>query len=354
MISDNLLPLRHLDAPMSQSSIPPSDKNPIDISVILESGEALFRSGDEADALPRFEQAAALGSAPAMTWLGYVYLKGKGATVDAGAALQWFTKAAEAGDAEAMNWIGRMYESGNGVVRDKTTARNWYLKAAEAGDADGQHCLAAMFDQAGEREEAERWIKTAADQGYAPSIEWINNINASRLISERRYAEAIPALEKSADGGSGWAHENLGYVYWNRSGAPNDLERALRHYEAAYHSGRHSLANPIGGLYFRLGRPDSALSWYRRDNHSPISSLYWQYRTLRAHPRLQAHSGECGELLREAAGAGHVIAKRDLALLMMQGRAGFGTRLQGLREWLGIFRYALRIVMNDENDERLR
>src|ERR1700752_2912099 len=92
----------------------------------LNAAKALFRSGDEAGALPLFNELAETGSAPAMTWVGYIYLYGKGVAVDTVAAFEWFSKAVEAGDAEAMMWIGYIHHYGHGVPVDFSLAREWY------------------------------------------------------------------------------------------------------------------------------------------------------------------------------------------------------------------------------------
>ena len=376
--------------PMSESAIPPNEQSLSTPNGELDSVKALFRSGDEAGAFPLFEKLAERGSAPAMTWVGYLYLEGKGAAVDTDAALRWFAKAVEAGDAEAMCWIGYMHYSGSGVAKDMAAARQWYLKAAEAGDSDamsrlgqmysfgngvgidmaaarhwyskaaqsghaeGQHRLASVLDQAGEREEAERWVRKAADQGYEPSVDWVRDRTTHQMLKEKRYEHALPVLEKAANAGSAWAHEWLGSMHWSGHGVVKDLDRSLQHYEAAYDGGRHSVATIIGRLHFVAGRPDAALEWLRRNSLRPSSSLYWQYRVVDAHPHLQRRPGESDELLRKAAEAGHVFAKRDMALRMIKGRKSLGTRLQGLRGLLGGFPHALRVIKNDENDERLR
>lgn len=48
----------------------------------LDFAVARYRSGDEVGAVPLFQKLADAGSAPAMTWVGYVYLEGRGVPVD--------------------------------------------------------------------------------------------------------------------------------------------------------------------------------------------------------------------------------------------------------------------------------
>ncbi len=224
-----------------------------------------------------------------------------------------------------MTWIGYIYFSGIGVPTAEAAARQWYLKAAEAGDAEGQHRLAWMLEKAGQLEEAERWIRKAADQGYSASVRWVRGRSAYDLICAKRYDEALPILKTLSDEGSAWAHECLGWIYWHGHGVRKDTDQSIQHYEAAYDGGQLSAANVLGGLYFRKGHPETALLWWRKATEKPISMLYWQYRVTKAHPQLEAYSGESDALLIEAADAGHVMAKRDIALRMMKGQRSFGT-----------------------------
>jgi hypothetical protein len=250
---------------MSEDPKPSNETGRLDRERHLDLAEALYRSGDETGAFSLFEKLANLGSAPAMTWIGSMYLDGNGAAVDTDAALQWFSKAAELGDAEAMRWIGWMYYSGRGVATDLdaarqwylkaanagdadamsrlahvyffgsgvaidvATARRWYLKAAEAGDALGQQSLATMLYEAGEREEAERWYRKAADQGQLASINWLSLLNAHKMCNAKRYDEALPTLTTAANAGSAWAHEMLGHPYWNGRGLRKDRVRSIQH-----------------------------------------------------------------------------------------------------------------------------
>jgi TPR repeat protein len=281
-----------------------------------------------------------------------MYFYGDGVDVDYVAAYEWYSKAGRAGDADGMSRLGHMYYFGHGVAADKVAARQLYSKAAEAGDANGQHCLAATLVEAGEYDEADRWLRKAAEQGYEPSINSLRERTAHRMLKDERFREALPLLEQTASAGSAWAEEWLGYMHAAGRGVRKNPEKSIRHYEFAYEGGRHS-ANNVGRAHFRAERAEAALDWFRKDPYYPSSSLYWQHRVLKAHPHLQQYPEEADEILVKAADAGHVYAKRDLALRMIKGQRQFGTRLQGLRAWWHMMRHAYRLVMNDVDDERL-
>ncbi|SEC65810.1 hypothetical protein SAMN05519104_1811 [Rhizobiales bacterium GAS188] len=303
---------------MPENPISSNEGSQPDLDQELEAAVSLYEAGDEAGARLSFEKLAELGSAPAMTWLGYILYFGRG------------------------------------VAADKAEAHRWYSKAAVAGHAEAQHGLAALLDEAGDREEAERWVRKAADQGYQPSVSWVSEADAYKMLKDKRFDEALPVLRSAAEAGSAWAHEVLGWMCWTASGVRRDYGQAIEHYRTAYDGGRDIVARDIGRLHLNSGHPEIALEWLRKGIRKPISSLYWQYAVIKRHPHLARHPDELDVLLKQAAAAGHAFARRDLALRMMKGHRQFGTRLQGLCAWFGLFPYILRLVRNDENDERLK
>ena len=77
---------------------------------------------DYATAQSWFLEAAELGDARSMYFLGYMYSKGLGVEADQEKSAQWYLKSAEAGYITSMYTIGRRYELGNGVEQNTETA----------------------------------------------------------------------------------------------------------------------------------------------------------------------------------------------------------------------------------------
>lgn len=192
-----------------------------------------------------------------------------------------------------------------GVPVDLDAARLWYSRSAEEGDPTGQHNYASVFFTAGESEEAARWMRKSAAQGHEPAIKWVRQ------------------------------------------------DDAHKHYEAAFEGGRHVVARYAGIANFRANAPEVALEWLRKVTSTPTSSLYWQFRVLDVNSRLERYAGECNDLLVKAADAGHLYAHRALAMRMIKGQRNFGTRLQGLRMFLGVLPQVKRIVENNLEDDLL-
>ena len=86
---------------------------------------------------------------------------------DYAAAVAAWTPFAAAGDADALFNLGQAYKLGRGVTADAATARDYYRKAATKGHLPAQANLGIALFQAGEKPEAIKWLRTAADRGEA-------------------------------------------------------------------------------------------------------------------------------------------------------------------------------------------
>ncbi len=139
----------------------------------------------------------------------------------AGAVAVW-QPFANAGDADAMFNIGQAYKLGRSVPKDEAQARDWYRKAAMKGHRPAQANLGIMLFQAGEKLEAVRWLKAAADQ---------NEMRAQYV---------------------------LGVAYWNGDGAPRSLMLAYAYLSRAAQLGLPEASNALGTLETRLTAADRA------------------------------------------------------------------------------------------------
>ena len=71
---------------------------------------------------------------------------------------------ASAGDPDAMFNMAQAHKLGRAVPRDLALARDYYRKAATKGHLPAQANLGILLFQAGEKVEATRWLKAAADR----------------------------------------------------------------------------------------------------------------------------------------------------------------------------------------------
>ncbi len=137
----------------------------------------------------------------------------------AGAVAMWQPYAL-AGDADAMFNLGQAYKLGRAVPVDKALARDWYRKAALKGHLPAQANLGILLFQAGEKAEAVRWLKSAADR---------NEMRAQYV---------------------------LGVAHWNGDGVPRSLALAYAYLARASAQGLAEATNALGNLSAALSPQD--------------------------------------------------------------------------------------------------
>ena len=148
-----------------------------------------------------FIRAASLGNEWAIKNI-FFQSKVKGTNPDFKEVMAWFKEAAELGDAGAMYYVGLLYEVREEEEWDRKEAITWYKKAADLGNADAMYRLGYIHEDGlftGKRdffEEAMKWYKKAADLGNADAI-WRIGINI--YSKEKKHEEAMKWFRKTAD-----------------------------------------------------------------------------------------------------------------------------------------------------------
>ncbi len=127
----------------------------------------------------------------------------------AGAVTMWQPLAA-AGNPDAMFNMGQANKLGRGLPRDDRKARDWYRRAAERGHRPAQANLGILLFQDGEKAEALKWLKTAADAGE-PRAQYVYGVahwNGDGL--KKSLVMAYAYLARGADQGLDEARSALG------------------------------------------------------------------------------------------------------------------------------------------------
>jgi TPR repeat protein len=162
----------------------------------FDEGVAAYDRGDYATALREFRPLAEQGDAGAQSYLGSMYLKGKGVPEDHAEAVTWYRKAAEQGNAIAQMNLGSMYAKGKGVAQDFVEAVKWYRAAAELGNADALTNLGVMYSNGyGVPQDyvlAHMWFNLAAGRGdYEAAVfreETAEHMTAKQITEAQRLA----------------------------------------------------------------------------------------------------------------------------------------------------------------------
>ena len=164
----------------------------------VERGLVMLRQGEQ------------LGNATAQCRLGTCYMNGIswGVEQDIGRALELYRLAADQGNPAAQYNLGLCYDNGTGVERDVGRAVELYRLAAEQGNAAAQNNLANRY-KTGQR-----------DTRLEKDVQW-----------------AVQLYQMAADGGNTSALCNLALCYEDGTGVEQDVGRAVELYRLAADQG---------------------------------------------------------------------------------------------------------------------
>ncbi|HPN84199.1 MAG TPA: tetratricopeptide repeat protein [Victivallales bacterium] len=133
-----------------------------------------------------FEISAASGNPRAIFSLGVLAKEGIGETPDSLKAARLFLSAAKLGDARSQFNLGVIYKNSDGFPKDIPASVFWFRKAAEQGDERAQIEMVKFFLDGENRdlvskEEADKYLKLAADKGNKDAINIMNNLDVNKI-----------------------------------------------------------------------------------------------------------------------------------------------------------------------------
>jgi len=138
---------------------------------------------------------AETGDANAQMDVGLHYLYAIGAKRSLTNAVQWVRKSADQSFAPAEYTLGIFYKYGLGVSSNQTAADEWFQKAADQDFTPAKHEAAVTADRNGNRAEALKLLREAAEKGF-PSSEYLMGCLSTNL--EESYvwhSLAAPSVE---------------------------------------------------------------------------------------------------------------------------------------------------------------
>ena len=238
----------------------------VGIVVLSVVGLYTFQAGQEVEEL---KLAAERGDVSAQFNLGWIYDNGEGIPQDYVEAAKWYQMAAEQGNALAQYMLGEMYLTGKGVLQDDDEAFKWYRMAAEQEDV-----------------EALKWFRMAAEQGDTSAQYNLGRIYDNGEGVPQDYVEAVKWYRMAAERGHIWAQDWLGWIYKDgREGVPQDYAEAVKWYRMAAEQGHASAQYSLGKMYHSgEGIPqdyEEVVKWYRmaaeQGHASALSDLGGMY-----------------------------------------------------------------------------
>ena len=245
------------------------------LGVLYEKGNGVAQSYEKT--AEWYMKAAEGINAEAARRLGELYEKGIGVAQSCEKAAEWYAKAVENYDDDGLDVdiackLGAWYEKGEGVKQSFEEATEWYrraagkvwgsqmndrfwgggyfdscpsslkelvdktIKAARSGNRQAQRDLGGLYRTGAGNvikqsyEEAAKWYRKAAEQGYVVAYFELQGLYEQGKIDEKAYVEW---LRKTAEQGLAWAQFELGRLHEGGDGVPKSYEEAIKWYRKA-------------------------------------------------------------------------------------------------------------------------
>lgn len=227
------------------------------LSAILEEGYDSI-APDTVRAMALLRRSAALGYAPALNYMGYLYQKGTILPESKDSAILYIRRAADAGDLQAAHNLAYLILEDRGPLRGDTLlaaeAMAYLRRAAEGGRPQSQTLLADLYAEGdlvpADTLRAVGLYEQAISQGFHDAElrllnmmgpKWQSLDGSETLTEAKRYwnmgaptiAVELLHLVGPMEAGTAQAYAMLGHAYSRGQGAPYDHRRANEYFARA-------------------------------------------------------------------------------------------------------------------------
>ena len=243
-------------------------------------GDIFYSQEEYQEARVWYKKAGEVGYDWGLWSLGDVYRNGKGVPLDEQTAISYFKKAYESNGGaagRAANDIGNILYGNNEYER----ANEWYQKAGEAGYDWGWWNLGYAYQNGKgvplDEQTAIKYFKKTYEQNGGAAGRAINNIGMI-FYNQGEYEKANKWYQKAGEAGYDWGWNNLGNVYYNGKGVPEDKRAAILYYKKAYEQNGDAAgqaANNIGNAFYNLNEYEKANEWYEKSGGSGHDWGWW-------------------------------------------------------------------------------
>lgn len=197
----------------------------VNLGVLYQEGRGVAQDYARARAL--YEGPAAQGNARALNNLGLFYVRGTGVPQDYARAAEYFSAAVELGLPTAMTNLGVLYENGYGVPLDEARAKELYRAGGRQEPADAASETTLIYDDrlhpvemTKDAFEALQSRAQASDPIALFQLGWVLPQSPDAPFQNQFQAAAL--FQAAAKTGYGPAMANLGMLYFDGKGVPQD------------------------------------------------------------------------------------------------------------------------------------
>jgi len=184
------------------------------------------------------------------------YLHGEGVPKDPLAAAALINLAASMGHKASQLFIGMCYKSGTGVIQSSENALFWFKKAQTSDDPKTRGKAMseiATFYHFGvcvplDIAQAIQWYEKAVECGDTDAAYNLGTIYLEEEMTEK-YERAFELFSMAAEKGNVSALGNLGYMYSDGKGVPQDYQKAVELFKMAANKNDPASIYAMGFLY---------------------------------------------------------------------------------------------------------
>lgn len=197
----------------------------VSLATLYQEGRGVAQ--DFSRAFDLYQEPAAQGHAKALNNLGLFYVRGTGVPQDYARAAEYFAAAVERGLPTAMTNLGVLYENGFGVPLDEERAKELYRAGGRQETEDAAPDTGMVYDArlipielTNDALEVLQRRAQAADPVAQFQLGWALLQSADAPFANQFQAAAL--FRTAADKGYGPAMLNLGMLYFDGKGVPQD------------------------------------------------------------------------------------------------------------------------------------
>lgn len=236
------------------------------------------------------------------------------------------------GDVEAMHHLGVAYEYGEdeevlgvlGIEKDLEEAVKWYRKAAEQGYAPAQDDLGDCYYFGDgvdvDYVEAAKWYRRAAEQGDQFAQNSLGDCYYYGYGVDVDNVKAVKWYKKSAEQGNTAAKTDLGWCYYCGSGVAENVQKAEELLLDAANEGSNLAMLRLGHIYSNDGNAPRAIDWYKKAaEHGRSYANVCIGEIYRNGNGVKQNYAKAYDYFKKAANDGEKDAQNYLGLMFLQG-----------------------------------
>jgi len=220
---------------------------------MIEKAHEAYNNKDFETALELYLQLAKDGNSDAHTSLGYMYQTGQGTPKNDENAVKYYTLGAEAKQPYALFNLAILYMNGLcGLEHDQFKAHDLHMEAATREVPPAMYEVALMLERGlgciQSYSEAAFWYEEGAKRGH---LESFNNLGALYKDGDgvpQDDARTFICFSRAAEGGLAQGLYNLGMLYDQGIGCDEDHDKALDLCRKAAYKGHAKAKDIIKGL----------------------------------------------------------------------------------------------------------